>query len=455
MVADPGGPPIPADYTRPGMTETANDRPAEEAPKASMPPSPGRRNRLAAADARSQRILILVLRAIFVVVLISVVVLTVASNRTSALDFGFSTVVGLLISAAALGLIIITVDALTPNKRLAWVVGIFVGIMIGLIGAVAVGSVIDLVAGAWDLKESSAVYLGLVKVTIGIVLVYLSVSVVLTTRDDLRLVIPYVEFAKQVRGARPLLVDTSVLIDGRFEDLGRTGILDAPVVVAQFVIDELQTLADSGDGTKRQRGRRGLDVLQRLQGNPWIDLEIEDFRNEGRSTDRALVEVAKAERFRIVTTDTGLERVAQINGVACLNLNAVATAMRTGQVTGESLRIAVVKRGENPHQGVGFLEDGTMVVVDHGARRIGETVETVVTNTVQTSAGRLIFVRLAEGTDGTDAESSPTDQADSNQPRPAEPGTSSMARAATTQPRTPPRPGQEPNESRRPRNPRR
>ena len=455
MVADPGGPPIPADYTRPGMTETANDRPAEEAPKASMPPSPGRRNRLAAADARSQRILILVLRAIFVVVLISVVVLTVASNRTSALDFGFSTVVGLLIAAAALGLIIITVDALTPNKRLAWVVGIFVGIMIGLVGAVAVGSVIDLVAGAWDLKESSAVYLGLVKVTIGIVLVYLSVSVVLTTRDDLRLVIPYVEFAKQVRGARPLLLDTSVLIDGRFEDLGRTGILDAPVVVAQFVIDELQALADSGDGTKRQRGRRGLDVLQRLQGNPWIDLEIEDFRTEGRSTDRALVEVAKAERFRIVTTDTGLERVAQINGVACLNLNAVATAMRTGQVTGESLRIAVVKRGENPHQGVGFLEDGTMVVVDHGARRINETVETVVTNTVQTSAGRLIFARLAEGAEGTAAESGPTDEVNSNETRPAEPGTSSMARAATTQPRTPPRPGQEPNESRRPRNPRR
>jgi len=437
------------------MTETANDRPAEDAPKASVPPSPGRRNRLAAADARSQRILILVLRAIFVVVLISVVVLTVASNRTSALDFGFSTVVGLLISAAALGLIIITVDALTPNKRLAWVVGIFVGIMIGLVGAVAVGSVIDLVAGAWDLKESSAVYLGLVKVTIGIVLVYLSVSVVLTTRDDLRLVIPYVEFAKQVRGTRPLLLDTSVLIDGRFEDLGRTGILDAPVVVAQFVIDELQALADSGDGTKRQRGRRGLDVLQRLQGNPWIDLEIEDFRNEGRSTDRALVEVAKAERFRIVTTDTGLERVAQINGVACLNLNAVATAMRTGQVTGESLRIAVVKRGENPHQGVGFLEDGTMVVVDHGARRIGETVETVVTNTVQTSAGRLIFARLAESTEGPAAEAAATDESSASEPRPAEPGTSSMARAATTQPRTPPRPGQEPNESRRPRNPRR
>ena len=122
----------------------------------------------------------LVLRAIFVVILISVVVLTIASNRTSALDFGFSTVIGLMVASVALGLIIITVDALTPNKRLAWVVGIFVGIMLGLVGAVAVGSVIDLVAGAWDLKESSSVYLGLAKVTIGIVLVYLSVSVVLT-----------------------------------------------------------------------------------------------------------------------------------------------------------------------------------------------------------------------------------------------------------------------------------
>ncbi|MFM8785801.1 MAG: hypothetical protein ACKOFI_11820, partial [Phycisphaerales bacterium] len=265
-------------------------------PSSEGPGKPGvsaRRNRFAAADARSQRILMLVLRAVFVVLLISVVVLTVASNRREGLDFGFSTVVGLLMASAALGLIIITVDALTPNKRLAWVVGIFVGTMLGLVGAVAVGSVIDLVANSWELKESSAVYLGLAKVTIGLVLVYLSVSVVLTTRDDFRVVIPYIEFARQVRGTRPLLLDTSVLVDGRIEDLGRTGIVDAPVIVPAFVIDELQALADSGDAGKRQRGRRGLDVLQRLQANPFLDVEIEEFRAEGRSTDRALVEVAR------------------------------------------------------------------------------------------------------------------------------------------------------------------
>ena len=419
--------------------------------------APTRRNRLAAADARSQRILMLVLRAVFVVLLISVVVLTAASNRTAALDFGFSTVLGLLIASVALGLLIITVDALTPNKRLAWVVGIFVGTMLGLVGAVAVGSVIDLVATAWDLKESSAVYLGLAKVTIGITLVYLSISVVLTTRDDFRLVIPYVEFAKQVRGARPLLLDTSVLVDGRIEDLGRTGIIDAPVIVTQFVIDELQALSDSSDAEKRRRGRRGLEVLQRLRANPRLDVEIEELRADGRSVDRALVDVASSERFRIVTLDAGLERVAQINGIAVLNLASVADAMRSGHAVGESLRLRLSKRGEAPHQGVGHLADGTMVVVDGGAAHVGETVDVVVSNAVQTSAGRLVFARLAHG--GNDEVDAPADggaSAPDDASAPESPDrVSSMARAATEQPRTPPRPGHVPQPSRRPRNPRR
>ena len=434
-------------------------------PSSEGPGKPGvsaRRNRFAAADARSQRILMLVLRAVFVVLLISVVVLTVASNRREGLDFGFSTVVGLLMASAALGLIIITVDALTPNKRLAWVVGIFVGTMLGLVGAVAVGSVIDLVADSWELKESSAVYLGLAKVAIGLVLVYLSVSVVLTTRDDFRVVIPYIEFARQVRGTRPLLLDTSVLVDGRIEDLGRTGIVDAPVIVPAFVIDELQALADSGDAGKRQRGRRGLDVLQRLQANPFLDVEIEEFRAEGRSTDRALVEVARDERFRVVTLDSGLEKVAQINGVPVLNLAAVSAAMRPGQSSGDGMRIELVKRGEAPHQGVGFLEDGTMVVVDHGAGRVGDSVDVVVTNTVQTSAGRLVFARLAHDGGDDDAKAPPEAPAPDHEPAAqagdapaAHSAVESMARAATAQPRTPPRPGHEPSPSRRARNPRR
>jgi uncharacterized protein YacL len=453
------------------MDTEERSRPEQAPADGSAPAAPatGRRRSLVDAEARSHRILMTVLRSIFVVVLISVVVLTVASNRTSALDFGFSTVVGLLIAAVALGLLVITVDALTPNKRLAWVVAIFVGTMLGLVGAVAVGSVIDLVANAWDLKESSAVYLGLGKVTIGIILVYLSVSVVLTTRDDFRLVIPYVEFARQVRGARPLILDTSAIIDGRFDELARTGIVDAPVIVARFVVDEMQALADSDDRQKRERGRRGLEMLQRLQTNPWIDLEVEDLRTEERSVDRALVEVAKADRYRIVTTDSGLERVAQIHGVACMNLNSVAGAMRAGLGAGEELRLSIVKRGESPHQGVGFLADGTMVVVDHGAALVGTTAGVVVTNTVQTSAGRLVFARAAGG-ESAAAEPAPAgrDAGDAAQPKDdgtgdapadgagaAEQRTSSMARAATNQPRTPPRLGHDPSDSRSRRNPRR
>jgi hypothetical protein len=176
-----------------------------------------------------------------------------------------------------------------------------------------------------------------------------------------------------------------------------------------------------------------------------------------------LVDVASAERFRIVTLDGGLERVAQINGVAVLNLATVSDAMRSGHAVGESLRLRLSKRGEAPHQGVGHLADGTMVVVDGGAAHVGETVDVVVSNAVQTSAGRLVFARLAHG--GDDAVDAPEEggasgPGDASAPddasAPESPDrVSSMARAATEQPRTPPRPGHVPQPSRRPRNPRR
>jgi uncharacterized protein YacL len=441
------------------------------------PPLATRRNRIAAEGERSHRILMMVLRSMFVIAMIAVFVLTVSGTRADGPNFGFSTILGLLIASAAFGLIIILIDALTPNKRLAWLVGIFVGTMIGLVGAAAIGFVLDLVVSVWGtdrsgrplISEETRAYLGLAKVSIGLVLIYLSISVVLTTRDDFRLVIPYVEFAKRTRGARPLLLDTSALVDGRIDDVGRTGIIDAPVIVAQFVIDELHALADSQDRQKRQRGRRGLDVLQRLQSNPYLDLEIEDLRADGRSVDHALVEVASQERFRIVTTDSGLEKVAQIHGVAVLNLNGLANAARAGQAPGDTLDVQVVKRGENPGQGVGYLEDGTMVVVDDGAAHIGRTLRTVVTNAVQTAAGRLLFARpdtpeaAASESPAPDAPTRDTTDASPAPPGPVldpndarSPRVGSMARAATQQPRVPPRPSRASDEDgHRGRNPRR
>ena len=257
------------------------------------------------------------------------------------------------------------------------------------------------------------------KVVIGIVLCYLSVSVVLTTKDDFRLVIPYVEFAKQVRGVRPLLVDTSALIDGRINDLGHTGFFDAPIIVPRFVIDELQTLADSSDKLKRSRGRRGLDMVSKIQANPFLDVTIDDPIVEGLSVDKMLIELARTQKLRILTTDYNLKKVAQIHSVAVLNINDLANTLKTSVVPGESIEVTLVKPGENPTQGVGYLPDGTMVVVEDAAEHIGETISFVVTNSLQTSAGRMIFGKLEAPEPGTAAN---------------------MARAATSQPRTVERP---------------
>lgn len=422
---------------------------------------------LAEQERQSRRLLLLVVRSVFFVLLMTVTVLTITSERDVVADFGWSTVFGLLLSAAAVGVIVLVVDTMTPNKRLSTVVGVYIGVCFGLIGAVAVGTLIDIIADAWEISARPAVqsndlntlaqilsqtivdagrassadgmpvstplrtampipeitraplYLGLTKVIIGIILCYLSVSVVLTTKDDFRLVIPYVEFAKQVRGVRPLLVDTSALIDGRINDLGQTGFFDAPIIIPQFVIDELQTLADSGDRLKRSRGRRGLDLVSKLQNNPYLDVTIDDPVVEGLSVDKMLIELADAQKLRILTTDYNLKKVAQIRGVAVLNVNDLANTLKAAVVPGETLEVQIVKLGENPGQGVGYLADGTMVVVDDAADRINEVVGITVTNSLQTSAGRMIF----------------------GKPEPAEPGSSaSMARVATSQPRAVERP---------------
>ncbi|MCA9283874.1 MAG: hypothetical protein KDA22_01575 [Phycisphaerales bacterium] len=381
---------------------------------------------MAEQERQSRRLLLLVIRSVFIVLLVTVTVLTIASEKETINEFGWSTVWGLILAATAVGVIVLVVDTMTPNKRLSTVVGAYMGICFGLIGAVAIGALIDIVADAWEIGRPplgdvsrAPLYLGLAKVVIGIVLCYLSVSVVLTTKDDFRLVIPYVEFAKQVRGVRPLLVDTSALIDGRINDLGHTGFFDAPIIVPRFVIDELQTLADSSDKLKRSRGRRGLDMVSKIQANPFLDVTIDDPIVEGLSVDKMLIELARTQKLRILTTDYNLKKVAQIHNVAVLNINDLANTLKTSVVPGESIEVTLVKPGENPTQGVGYLADGTMVVVEDASEHIGETVSFVVTNSLQTSAGRMIFGKLEAPEPGTAAN---------------------MARAATTQPRTIERP---------------
>lgn len=383
---------------------------------------------LAEKERRSHRLLMIVMRLLFMVMLVTVTVLTIASTRdpTAPEEFDLSTVLGLFLAAIAVGVIVLVVDAKTPNKRLTSIVGVYLGFCVGLIGALAIGALIDVVSEAWGLSTGvTGTYVGMVKVIIGIVLCYFAVSIVLTTKDDFRLVIPYVEFSKQVRGVRPMLLDTSVLIDGRVESLGQTGFIDAPLVLPQFVIDELQTLADLGDKLKRGRGRRGLSVVSKLQANPFVDLTIDNTASSGHSVDHMLLEVARERSLRILTTDYNLEKVAQIQGVAVLNINELANTLKAQVVPGETFPIEIVKQGESPDQGVGYMPDGTMVVVEHAASLVGRTITIIVTNSLQTSAGRMIFGRVMLESEQHDPEASAEavrhmTQEATNQPRATE-----------------------------------
>ena len=308
-----------------------------------------------------------------------------------------------LTAAVALFVVFLAVDLLTPRKKIATLSAVVFGLMAGMLATIAFGFVIDLVAESWDFAEPKEI-VGTIKVLVGVSLCYLGISTVLQTQDDFRLVIPYVEFAKQMRGTRPLLLDTSALIDGRVVDVAGTGFVQAPVLIPQFVVQELQTLADSRDGMKRSRGRRGLEVVGKLQRSPLVDVSIDEAPVPGMGVDQMLVERARQLPAVIVTTDTGLARVAGIHNVPVLNLNDLANALRPSVLPGETLRVRVMKRGEQRSQGVGYMPDGTMVVVEDGAERVGSEVEAVVTSSLQTSAGRMIFARLEGGATAAETE---------------------------------------------------
>lgn len=405
----------------------------DDAPTQTDPPSrpdpttAGPRLPLGGGDADEGRgLVLLVVRLLFLVLLVAVSMLTIA-GATDPGQFRLQTFLGVFLASTAVGTIVIVVDAMTPGKRLSSVVGVYLGICFGLIAAVAIGSLIDVVARALEADEGQiSIYLAVSKAVLALVLCYLSVSVVLTTKEDFRLVIPYVEFARQLRGVRPLLVDTSALIDGRIDAVGLAGFVDAPILIPTFVLEELQKLADSDDRQKRLRGRRGLDVVTRLQQNPYLDVSIDELRPEGIGVDAMLVNLALEQEMRLLTNDQNLRRIAEIKGLRVLNLNELAGGLRASAIPGDQVEIEIAKRGENAEQGVGYMTDGTMVVVENAADRVGESLVATVTNVLQTSAGRLVFARP-----GTD----PISEEEARQIRSDADSASSLRDAATRQPR--------------------
>ena len=201
----------------------------------------------------------------------------------------------------------------------------------------------------------------------------------------------------QPRGESYKLLDTSVIIDGRIADITETGFLEGTLVIPQFILRELQHIADSSDPLKRNRGRRGLDILQKIQKKPDIRVEISDMDfPEIREVDNKLVAMAKALNAKIVTNDFNLNKVAELRGVGVLNINELTNALRPVVLPGEDMRVYVLKEGKEYNQGIAYLDDGTMVVVDNGRRHIGQTVDVCVTSVLQTTAGRMIFSKLKE-----------------------------------------------------------
>ena len=224
-----------------------------------------------------------------------------------------------------------------------------------------------------------------------------------SSRDEFSLIIPYVRFARETTQREPLVVDTNVIIDGRIADLCATGFLSRSLIVPRFILGELQTLADSRDPIKRERGRRGLEILNQLQQSREVELTIHDTTSDDGdlAIDARVVRTAKLLQARLLTNDIALCQVARLQQVQTLNLADLVRALRPTVVTGDELELNLVKEGRETHQAVGYLADGTMIVVNHARPHLGKVATVVVSSALQTGAGRLIFAELKEN--GKDA----------------------------------------------------
>ncbi len=295
----------------------------------------------------------------------------------------------MILVAMAISVMVIVAEMLIPRrKKLAVVSGVFFGLIVGMLIAYGMSCVTAYVA---MLFAMSAELIEGINVFIGVVCVFVAIILILGTRDDFRFIIPYVEFAKDVRGNRSMVLDTSVIIDGRIVDIAETNVVQGSVLIPKFVLNELQTISDSSDSIKRARGRRGLDIVSKLQNNVKLDVVIDESMVEGIGVDQKLVSLCLNMNGRLATTDFNLAKVARLRGVDVMNVNELANALRPIALPGEEMEVEIVKVGEGAGQGVGYLEDGTMVVVETTREKVGERVKLVVTSMLQTSAGRMIF----------------------------------------------------------------
>jgi uncharacterized protein YacL len=354
---------------------------------------------------------------------------------------GADTTAGYIAFASVLGIgvLLVATDLLVRNKQITTLSALYFGLLLGLLLGNILSTALEPFLFEWDVatdapagtkadgtpkpgtpaavnawtgktqREPAAVQprtarpavgqkRAVVTLLITVVCCYICISTLMQTKDEFRFIIPYVEFSKQVKGNRPMVLDTSVIIDGRIADICDTRFIDNKLIVPRFVLQELQSVADSSDKLKRNRGRRGLDMLKRMQNNAKVELQIHEgnlpeLRNVHK-VDERLVVLAKALGARVVTNDYNLNKIAQIQGVDVINLNELANSLKSVALPGEVMTVRLVKPGDQVGQGVGYLEDGTMVVVEQGRSHLNSEVTITVTSVLQTPAGRMIFGRL-------------------------------------------------------------
>lgn len=273
------------------------------------------------------------------------------------------------------------------------------GLSAAVFGLILALIVSRFLTGAIDLiPDLDPVFSSSLKLVLVLVLSYFGMIFSMRGRDEFNLIIPYIKFDRQDQKDTVLILDTSVIIDGRIMDICQTKFLEGRLVIPGFVLKELQQVADSSDPLRRNRGRRGLDILNKLKKLPHVGVRIheEDFP-EITMVDEKLIKLAKILSARVLTNDFNLNKVAELQNVTILNINELAQALRPILLPGETIEVRLMKEGKEHNQAIGYLDDGTMVVVDNARRLIGQTAQVVVTSVLQTAAGRMVFAKLEEG----------------------------------------------------------
>jgi len=293
-----------------------------------------------------------------------------------------------MIIGAVVALIMIILEAGLRKVSVSGLSSAVFGLILGLIMAKLVGD-------AFSLTPMDPVILSRIRVGLTLIFCYLGMVMALRGKDEFNIIIPYVRLRRQDQSQDVILLDTSVIIDGRIVDICKTRFLGGKIIIPKFVLRELQQIADSTDPIKRQRGRRGLEILNTIQNEPGMDITIheQDF-TETSEVDAKLVLLAKLLEAKILTVDFNLNRVASIQGIKVLNINELANALKPVVFPGEEMHIKLIKEGKEHNQAIGYLDDGTMVVVEDARRLLGQDVKVAVTSVLQTQAGRMIFTKL-------------------------------------------------------------